>query len=604
MRSIRKKFSILFILIACTTLCLLLLSGCEGLIKEENGKLQTAAEGNKTSDAATLDACSKAVKELTQKPYYHLVLKSENDSIQTQIYCDGENYLVSDYDGELRLASVIKYGGVYAVEEEGKYSITREYEVAYADYIIQTYDILGKTNLEIEKIEYESDRVISIHAEWDETDDGLVAHIQGNFVYEFSDNGVLSSVLVEETWHIDELPAERYYYSLVNPRDTHETITNAIYKAAQQIANPNVIGSEPKHDDLIVPPSNNTEYDTNFSLGSDEMKWHFFDDSWSFALRGEDQTSEGIMLVHKPASETKDVILEHGQEFFLESWDGTRWNLLFTGNISSETAEANLVFSGDTIIDPVHIQLNWGAQYGILAEGKYRVGMYYMATSTSGEQESKLCYAKFLVNKQENDSLINKCNSALEEILKSDSYHIQRINYMSEQKHKQDSYYYVQDIWKSKQNYYSEVIYYYNSSGEPKNALGMLLRDGVGYSWNTLQSPDKLWSENDDLMENNFQTWVIGMDCTVNTLERVIKEGNSITFEFPRASAFSVHDKIQKKVITYYFNPNDELVSVTLEYIGDNQEKMMEAELLVKTISSESAENVIREQNVTEVLVN
>ena len=156
------------------------------------------------------------------------------------------------------------------------------------------------------------------------------------------------------------------------------------------------------------------------------------------------------------------------------------------------------------------------------------------------------------------------------------TYHIQRTDYMSQQRDKEDSYYYVSDIWRSGQNYYEEVTYYYNSTGETRSALGMLLRDGKGYSWNTLNPPDKFWSESDDLTERSFQLWTLGLECTDKTLENIIQKEDSIAFEFPYASGFSGRDKIQGNVITYYFNRNDELVRVTLEHIGDNQEKVLE----------------------------
>lgn len=596
MGSIGRKNYQLLIWIGCIALCLACLCGCKSAGKEENTILTATTEETKTNDETVMDACSRAVKELIQKPYYHLVLTSDNDSIQTQIYCDGENYLMSDYDGELRLASAMKYDGIYAVEEKGKYVIVKEDQAVYADYIIQTYDILDKSNLKIQTIEYASDRVIRIDAEWDERDNGVATHIQGNFAYEFLDNGDLSSVQVEK-WQTDELPTEHYFYSLVIPNDTQEAIKNIIYKASQQITVPSQTTSEPEND-LIAPPSNRTDYDRNFLLGSDEMKWSFFNDSWFFALREENQTPEGITLVHNPASETKDVILEHGQEYFLESWDGKCWSLIYRGTIPSESSEENLVFSGDSIMEPVSVQINWSAQYGALKEGKYRVGMYYTAIRSSGEQETNLCYAKFLVSNLENDSLIKKCESALGEILASDTYHIQRTDYMSQQRDKEDSYYYVSDIWRSGQNYYEEVTYYYNSTGETRSALGMLLRDGKGYSWNTLNPPDKFWSESDDLTERSFQLWTLGLECTDKTLENIIQKEDSIAFEFPYASGFSGRDKIQGNVITYYFNRNDELVRVTLEHIGDNQEKVLETELLVQNVLSESAEAIIREQNV------
>lgn len=604
MGSSNRKNYILFALIACMAFCLLCLSGCGGFIQEDCNPL-TTAEGTKPNDEASIDACSKAVNEFIQRPYYHLDMKSENDSILTQIYCNGENYLASDYDGSLQLASAVKYDGVYAVAERGRYVVTEGDQTAYFRDLIQIYDILGKWNLEIKKVEYESDRVTTIHAEWDENDDGLLAHIQGRFVYEFADNGELSSALVEKERHIDGQSVERSVYSLVDSDDTREIIAYEIDKVSKQIAQPDETDGESEHgDSMLVPPSNTTDYDLNFLLGSTEMKWNFFDNSWSFALCGEDSTPEGITLVHKPAGATKDMVLEYGQEYFLESWDGNRWNLFFRGSIPAELSERTTVFSGSTITEPVSVQINWGSQCGTLEEGKYRVGMYYTATKSSGEQEKKLCYTKFLVYGLERDRFIKKCSSALEEILRKDTYHIQRTDYMLEHRLNQDAHYYVSNIWKSKQNYYSEVTYYYNSNGEIKSNLGMLLWDRKGYDWNTLLSPDKLWSERDDLTEASFQTWAFGLDCTTKTLEKVIQTENSITFVFPPASVSGRRDSIQGKEITYCFDQNDELVRVTLEYILENQEKMMEVELLVEDISNESAEKIIKNQYAAAAPVN
>lgn len=266
-------------------------------------------------------------------------------------------------------------------------------------------------------------------------------------------------------------------------------------KPKWQIADPSEVGSG-YDETLIAPPSNLTEFDRNFLLGNEEMKWNFFEDPWTFSLGGEKPMPEGIIMVYKPASETAGVVLNHSGEYFLEFWDGNQWNLLCCGPVSSE---GNSVFSGNTITEPLPVSVSWGDEYDVLEAGKYRVGIYYTAIRSSPEQETNLCYAKFVINSPEKDSLIQKCNSALEEILVSNTYHIQRTDYMSQKRDDEESYYYVTNVWKSQQNFYEEVSYYYNSTGEIRSALGMLLRDGKGYSWNTLQSLDKSWSENDDL---------------------------------------------------------------------------------------------------------
>lgn len=600
MGSISSKKSISFVLIACITLCLVCLSGCKRL-PEESSALQTAAETTKTSDEAAADACSNAVQKLIQKPYYHVVLTSNKDSIQTQIYRDGENYLVSDYDGELQLASAIKYDGVYAFKEAGKYSIMTEDQTAHVDSLIQSYDILENSNVEILNVEHVSDDVIRIHAQWDEDDNGTVAHIQGNYTYEFGDNRDLSSVLVVKNGQIGEESAASVSYSLVNLQESQQAIAAEIEKAAQQIADPGETDSG--YDvTLIAPPSNLTEFDRNYPLGSEEMKWDFFEDPWTFSLGGENPMPGGITMVHKPASETAGVVLNHGGEYFLESWDGNQWNLLYRGTVSSEAPEETAVFSGNTITEPVPVSVNWGDEYGALEAGKYRVGMYYTAIRSSAEQETNLCYAKFVINSSEKDSLIQKCNSALEEILGSNTYHIQRTDYMSQKRDDEGSYYYVTNVWKSGQNFYEEVTYYYNSTDEIRSALGMLLRDGKGYSWNTLQSLDKSWSENDDLTQRSFQLWPFGLECAAETLENITKQEDTIICEFPYTSVTGKPGNIQGKIITYYFSQNDKLVRVTLEYLCDNQEKMMETELLVNGSSSESSENIILNQDITALL--
>lgn len=280
MGSIRKKNSILFVLIACIAFCLVCLSRCKRF-PEENSTLQTTSEGTKTSDEAAVNMCSEAVKKLVQKPYFHVVLKSGKDSTQTQIHRDGENYLVSDYDGELQLASAITYDGVYAFKEAGKYSIMTEDQTAHVDSLIQSYDILENSNVEILNVEHVSDNVIQIHAQWDEDDNETAAHIQGSYTYEFGDNRDIFSVLVVKNGQIGEESAASVSHSLVNLQESQQTIAAEIEKAAQQIADPGETDSG--YDvTLIVPPSNLTEFDRNYPLGSEEMKWNFFEDPWTF----------------------------------------------------------------------------------------------------------------------------------------------------------------------------------------------------------------------------------------------------------------------------------------------------------------------------------
>ena len=384
----------------------------------------------------------------------------------------------------------------------------------------------------------------------------------------------------------------------MNLQESQQAIAAEIEKAAQQIADPSE--TDNGYDEtLIVPPSNFTEFDRNFLLGSEEMKWNFFEDPWTFSLGGENPMPEGITMVHKPASETAGVVLNHGGEYFLESWDGNQWNLLYSGTVSSKAPEETAVFSGNTITEPVPVSVNWGDEYGALEAGKYRVGMYYTATRSSAEQDTNLCYAKFVINSPEKDSLIQKCNSALEEILGSNTYHIQRTDYMSQKRDDEGSYYYVTNVWKSGQNFYEEVTYYYNSTGEIRSALGMLLREGKGYSWNTLRSPDKRWSKDDDLTQRSFQLWPFGLDCANETPENITEQEDTIICEFPYTSATGKPGNIQGKILTYYFSQNDELVRVTLEYLCDNQKKIMETDLVVGNSSSASVETIIRNQDVT-----
>lgn len=395
------------------------------------------------------------------------------------------------------------------------------------------------------------------------------------------------------------VPIPGYLFSM----ELEQEGTRRKVKPKWQIADPSEVGSG-YDETLIAPPSNLTEFDRNFLLGNEEMKWNFFEDPWTFSLGGEKPMQEGIIMVHKPASKTAGIVLNHVGEYFLESWDGNQWNLLYRGTVSSEASEETAVFSGNTITEPVAVSVNWGDEYGALEAEKYRVGIYYTAIRSSPEQETNLCYAKFVINSPEKDSTIQKCNSALEEILVSNTYHILRTDYMSQKRDDEESYYYVTNVWKSQQNLYEEVTYYYNSTGEIRFALGMLLREGKGYSWNTLRSPDKRWSENDDLTQRSFQLWPFGLDCADETLENNMEQEDTIICKFPYTSVTGRHGNIQGKIITYYFSQNSELVRVTSEYLCDNQEKMMETELVVDSSSSESADTVIRNLDITTPLGN
>lgn len=599
MRSFHRRNKLLGLAI-CLALCLACLSGCEDVAAEEDSKPQTTAEETAIRDEDVVEACSEAVRELIQAPYFHLVLKSDNDPIETRIYRDGEDYLVSDYDGTVRVSSALKYQGVNGVAQAGAYVATEENQVNFGDLIGKTYDILAQENLEIKGVACESNSVIRIDGEWDEEVDGLATGIQGSFTYEFSADGSLSSVLVVKNRETGEASEKTGSYSLEleHPQATLEEIREEILSAAQQMVNPGQPGGEPGDaETLAVPPSNETEFDLQFLLGCDEMKWSFFADGWAFALRGEEATSEGITLVHQPASETAGVVLEHGGEYFLESWDGEYWNLLLRGTIPSNGPEENLVFGGNSLTEPVPVPLSWGGEYGALEEGKYRVGMYYTAARPSGEKDTALCYAKFLVRSAENDRLVQQCMAALEEILERDTYHIERTYYMPKQRENEDSYYYVADVWKSGADYYMETNYYSYQSGEIKNSIGTLLSNGKGYCCNSLQSPEKLWQEDGEVTERDFQRKLSELECTGKTLEKVTQKENSIQFDFSYPSGLPGSDPAQGERLTYYFDPEGKLVRLTLEYLHGDEETRMETELIVQNDDQKSAEEVIRGQN-------
>lgn len=228
-------------------------------------------------------------------------------------------------------------------------------------------------------------------------------------------------------------------------------------------------------------PSNETDYDREFSLGLISKQWEFLDRSWHVRIGSEEVTPTGLRQTFEEAGDGHaSFAAEEG--FWLEAFDDGFWQLL-KEPLELTPAEGRTISVSWEQKDSFPI--DWSDSYGALPEGCYRLGRYYTVTMEDGRTDTFPCYCKFQIRSQDMDTLLKECEAGVAQLLDSTDYYIKVWQYLrNEEFHGQldaDSHELVDEIWRSGDDYCEEILYRYKSDGNTKVIRGKLLRDGQ--SW-------------------------------------------------------------------------------------------------------------------------
>ena len=351
-------------------------------------------------------------------------------------------------------------------------------------------------------------------------------------------------------------------------------------------------------------PSNKTAFDTNYELGSAQMRWYFFGEEWSFAFGAEDATATSAVLFHTECDDGQKLLVAE-DSFWLEELVNGKWQYVDESKtaVTAEKQEVNVVWNAK-----VNYRIDWSDSYGALKPGYYRLGRYYTVTLDSGESETRPCYAKFRVMGGDWTRLLDKCEDAMEELLSRESYYLVNTDYLALPSHNDLTWTITTNLWKSGDDALRELLYH--DKVNPDLLVirrGNMVRDGKAYSleWSgkSVDSPVSFWSANNytglNSMERIIKSTYAWYESSIVDVTEIGQE-ISIMMELDEDAG----DGYKYQEVRYYFNSDgtinhiDNLYHPT-EGITRMQDKVLEDTIRVMDTSSADIRNLIDMQDVS-----
>lgn len=573
--------------------------------------LETEAQ---STFAATLDqseivqVCTDAINQLCEQESYLInresasVYPEREDGVYSYngtIRRYGDAILHLNYeqmpDGEVsNLGSSVYFGDICG-SNWGDYWVldsqpSENYDVN--DWL-KEYTPEGKTVTFPEGTGIISDDSVSFCMEWTESvNDSWKMNYSGTITFTFRNDGTLSKISRRFEQHYDGVEEEEPFYFTTDlfimeedPQQTYRTISDY---AAQCITLEQLDKIRAEQEKITEIPSNKTDYDKDFMLGSGQMRWHYFDKEWQFALGAENATAEGLTLKYcESGDDHSALVAEEG--FWIEQFLDGIWIVLDPENPVAN-APAEKISVSWTTTDTLNV--NWKDSYGTLPHGFYRLGRYHTVTMPDGRTETIHCYAKFRVYDPNQDKLLEECRAALEHLLNSDSFHFYTFDWMTEHDFE---YYCSTEVWKAGEDYLEVTCYPLREDlSQMQNVRGSLWREGkhYGVEWEgePALSPVSQWDLGVDgyITGSNVDIALMGYEWYDAQVEEVYKEG-------------SKYHIIQ----TYDFDSKYEVSEIILTIEGGQLKEMVRAYLPTRNCADAdkviSEELVVFDDNVSEI---
>ena len=574
--------------------------------------------------AATLDqsdivqVCTDAINKLCEQESYLISRESSNEypeedrvySYSGTIRRYGNDALYLNFEqldnGEPSyMSSQLYFGSMYGYHygdfwvNEGERNT--EYDI---NSFLKEFSPEGKTVLFPEGTGIISDDSVSFAAQWDKGIGTWIEHYSGTVTFTFRNDGSLEKI--SRRFQRNEVGPEgedgdpvfyntELYIIEEDPAVTYETIAE---HAGQCIPKDQLEKVRAEREKITEIPSNKTDYDKDFMLGSGQMRWYYFDKEWQFALGAENATAEGLTLKYcESGDEHKSLVAEEG--FWIEQLVDGIWTVLEPANpVENAPAEnVQVSWSGtDTL------SVNWKNSYGALPHGFYRLGRYHTVTMPDGRTETIHCYAKFRVYDPNKDKLLAECKAALDDLLNSDSFHFYTFDWMTEHDFE---YYLSTEVWKAGEDYLEVTRYPLREDmSKMTNVRGSLWREGkhYGVSWSgePVITPVSEWDLGVDgyITGSNVDIALMGYEWYDAIVEEVWQEGNK--YHIIQTYDFDDKYEVSEVILTIEGGKLKALVKAYLptRNCTDN-EKVICEELVVFDDQASEVRDVIYAQDVT-----
>ena len=547
--------------------------------------------------------CADAIRKLIDSQSYYLVNEWEagGNSQITEYRKHGEDFLVQ-YSNAI-------YGSTLFVD--GKIAMF------YGDYWVWEENFAGKTPDEwlyrwsTDFVEtshvYASQDTISFDAKWSEEPGSIYKdrYYLGTLTYTFNPDGSLQSVRREYVAMEGDLMISGTVETIrpveESPEDTHA----AIKAVADQCITIEELDQKRQDAKTVSDiPSNKTAFDTNYELGSAQMRWYFFGEDWTFAFGAEDALPTSVVLIHTESDvHHKSLVAE--DSFWLEELVDGKWQYVDEKK-TAVSAQKQSVDVGWDKKDTYKI--DWSDSYGALEPGFYRLGRYYTVTLESGESETRPCYAKFRVMGENWEKLLTKCENAMAELMNRESYHLVCINYLTTCADPEESGYlpWIIDshIYKSGNDFMDDTRYLDRNDNDLWiGRRGTMYRNRQNYSldWTGREndSPLSYWSKND--FSGTWDLWAGTFEWYDSSIVEVVQTGSEISILMELGTEGHGH---RYKELRYYFKSDGTIDHIDYLYhptegITKMRDKVLEDTLLVMDTSSADIRNLIDSQDVS-----
>lgn len=551
------------------------------------------------SESEIAYVCQQALEALGNQESYHVATTFSQTSTSqhfgegssaAHVYKYGDNSM-NVYDGEAyAVGNNLLFEGQYYEYYGDAWVVSGSVTYANANRWMQSYSPAGKNVTFPEGTGVLDGNTVAFAAEWTEANP-FDREYSGIFTFTFREDGSLASVCREYTYQVSEADGggEVYYVQTAAVEEVPEDLLQQMQSIAEgAVTSDELELHRIRSQQVSEVPSNKTEYDRDFMLGSSQMGWTFMDGEWFFKFGAEDVTNTGLKLVveYSGAYGNNTVsggTVNAGASYFIEELVDGKWVEVPTVRDDFVTVPSVDLASGSTQT------INWEENYGALDAGFYRIGNYYTFTANSGETDVKACYAKFRLYDPQMEEMLAQCRNGLAALLASDSYHLMETEWMQMHREDSDSHYYTTEVWKAGKDYLSETLYYRYSDDTLKISRGLMRRDGTYYdlSWtgNSCRNTVSSWNANTYADEDNFQIWSWGFEIFDSWVYDIVREGSSI--RITENSGYSEEIPYTETVFT--FDAEGKLVGITSAYLYADGTRLVDKEMVV--FDSTPAEN-------------
>ena len=583
---------------------------------EETRAPSTFAANLTREDIVTV--CTEAIHRLISQESYFI--RAEYSTVyperENEVYASrsevrryGQDILWLVYDSpedeEYGVGSSVEFGDMYGVH--------------YGDFWVHEGDRSdwgdGDPNEWLDRFSPEGDEIsfpegtgvigedsVSFHIAWTEEGFWSQEEFEGTFTYVFNNDGSLAEILCEyEQLPDPEYPdeEERYYTAKLtvmeeDPGEIYDAIAECAGQCVSKEQLEQVRRDQSKTTEI---PSNKTEYDRDYGLGSASMRWYFFEEEWQFACGAENTTNTGLNLTFFESGDDHKS-LTAGEGFWLEELVDGRWVVLEPDSpVTAPEEKIDVSWTGkDTIT------IDWSDSYGTLERGYYRIGRYYTAEMKDGRTETNHCYAKFRIYDPNHDALLREAKAAMDALLNADNYHLYSFNWMPEMDYE---YYLSSEVWKNGKDYLMVTRYPSREDlSVMTNVNGSMWRDGkyYGLSWEEEPALSRVVDWNgcvEGYMDDtNFSMWSWDFEWYDAGVEEVYKKDNCIHI-------VSTHDygaKYEASEIMLVLDESGRLKGLIHSYLPTRDcaeaEKVNSVELAVFDTTKEEIAALIASQDV------